>query len=336
MINIDYNGYLDEVTESRVWGWVVNSDNLMSGTYIFIKTNHRVLKITPTLHRLDVQNTLGGDGMCGFYYSLPEQQEYSFWSKFKKREVIEGVYFANGAPIKSSKGRGADTSEWLRMGTVNYFLHIQKTAGTSLRNALNAALKPDELVYIYPNIPGMKGHYKDLSLEQVKKIKLVYGHYYFNLHRYQPTTFRYYTILRNPNDRIRSQILHIARSLKMSWQEVLRKHFEQFCFEELDNYYVRILAAKATNSVSVGQIGAAHLDLALSNITNYFGAVATLDDDLPTWFRQHFGIELGSIGQDNASKENADGLVSDPLFIKLCELNNFDNILYQIVRKNNG
>ena len=88
------------------------------------------------------------------------------------------------------------------------FLHINKCAGTTLREHIRNNLKDDEFLLLYkhekPIFKKKIGKYiKSLTKEKKDKIKIIFGHrVYYSLHKLFPDReVRYITFLRNPVDR---------------------------------------------------------------------------------------------------------------------------------------
>jgi len=94
----------------------------------------------------------------------------------------------------------------LKEDDILYFLHIQKTAGTTLMNILDSYFDLDTIYSeqfwrkLLPNIPN-----------DFAKYKLVRGHFGYGLHRILPKKPVYITMLRDPIERTISDYEHIRR-----------------------------------------------------------------------------------------------------------------------------
>src|SRR4051812_5972736 len=90
------------------------------------------------------------------------------------------------------------------------FLHIPKTAGSTLTTIMHRQYSADEIYDIYEvrKSPQLMA----LPEEQRAKIKLLKGHIPFGLHAFLPNgKAEYFTILREPVDRVLSHYYHFAR-----------------------------------------------------------------------------------------------------------------------------
>lgn len=92
------------------------------------------------------------------------------------------------------------------------FMHIPKTAGTSLRREVGRAYAPTERAYIYDG-SGLDGvhsqeGFAQLPLERRRELRLVFGHFRFGLHRAVPGPSAYAAVVRDPVDRVISVYSH--------------------------------------------------------------------------------------------------------------------------------
>jgi hypothetical protein len=92
------------------------------------------------------------------------------------------------------------------------FQHIPKTAGTSVRHALEALYPAPDRMYLYDRHDldrAVDPHrFADLPLEERARLRLVMGHFPFGLHDAVPGPSRYVTMLRHPVDRVASLYFH--------------------------------------------------------------------------------------------------------------------------------
>lgn len=92
------------------------------------------------------------------------------------------------------------------------FQHIPKTAGTSLRYALEGLYPPAERMYLYDRQDldrAVDPHrFGELPLHERAQLRLVMGHFPYGIHHAVPGPSRYVTMLRHPVDRVASLYFH--------------------------------------------------------------------------------------------------------------------------------
>ena len=91
------------------------------------------------------------------------------------------------------------------------FLHIPKTAGTTLRPIIERQYRRSVILRAYNSGEGAKGRefFVALPIERIKRVGLVVGHIEFGWHALMPQKAIYLTMLREPIDRVVSQYYHI-------------------------------------------------------------------------------------------------------------------------------
>ena len=95
------------------------------------------------------------------------------------------------------------------------FIHIPRTAGTSIRTALDSLFSPEERIYTYARRswaipPDRLG---ELDEGTRRRALLVFGHAPFGLHRDLPQRCRYATLVRDPVERVISNFYFYANTL---------------------------------------------------------------------------------------------------------------------------
>ncbi len=161
------------------------------------------------------------------------------------------------------------------------FLHIPKTAGSTLRRILERQYDSHRIF----TLEGWRVHEKDFSgLPEVARaqVRVLEGHQFFGLHAHLPGPARYLTLLRDPVERLVSQYYHILRSPEhylrpqvvdggMSLAEFAHAKLAP----ELDNGQLRYVAG--LGDLPRGAVGAEHLERALRILEEHFAVVGLVE-----------------------------------------------------------
>ena len=96
------------------------------------------------------------------------------------------------------------------------FLHIPKTAGTTLHRIIERQYAPEHIISFGPDAHQSIADFKALREERRAQIRMLKGHMAFGLHRYFPTDSDhqrpvYFTLLRDPIERVISHYYHVLR-----------------------------------------------------------------------------------------------------------------------------
>ena len=161
------------------------------------------------------------------------------------------------------------------------FAHIPKAAGTTLHRIIEQEYKRQEIYSIYPtplNPAAGFDHFVNLPLEQRAQIRILKGHLSFGLHSYIPGPVTYFTLLREPTDRVvsfyyyvRQNVQHYLHDHVLAQNLTLRQYLESQATPANDNFQVRILSG--ASGVAYGQCTRNMLDSAKSNLQAYFSVV---------------------------------------------------------------
>jgi len=165
------------------------------------------------------------------------------------------------------------------------FLHIPKTAGMSINWIIDQLYTPESvflLDWTKSFTDAINGYY-ELPTGQKKQIRIIRGHMVFALRHLLPSNAQYFTLLRDPVERMISHYTFIKRtphnylyhkvtSKKLS----LKDYIETIEDKDLDNGQIRYLADQA--DIPYGECSSEMLDSAKSNlklmrvlgITEYF------------------------------------------------------------------
>ncbi|MCS4122725.1 sulfotransferase family 2 domain-containing protein [Salinibacter ruber] len=151
------------------------------------------------------------------------------------------------------------------------FLHISKTGGTSLSFPLRRIYGFWKTHHI-----GNQDHdgvrptsYCALSESEKERIRLIKGHVFYGLHEYCPGGSRYFTLLRNPVERVAS----FHRMLKKEWPTTKVAQMSLHEYLRQDHYtrngQVRRVAGVPPEK---GKCTKTTLDRAMENLQSHFAA----------------------------------------------------------------
>lgn len=181
------------------------------------------------------------------------------------------------------------------------FLHIPKTAGTTINAILENNFPANSRFYVNPN-PIMESKAKLTSMDEESKygIRLLYGHMGFGWHKLLPTKCKYVTFLRDPVERVISHYNYVK--FRLDHKHYLRETVERekmglseyvssgVC-DEMNNGQVRLLTGiedivqepYGKSKFEYGFNNREYLDLALKNLHEHFtfvGSQTTFDKSL--------------------------------------------------------
>lgn len=219
-----------------------------------------------------------------------------------------------------------------------YFLHIPKTAGSSLRQVIEANYAPEELEVIGVHWTNwLRSEKVQERIQNKPNIKAVHGHFSFGLHEDIAGRADYVTFLRRPRQRVISGYFHLRRHPKNKLREVvedmtLEEYLDSEIVLDADNGMVRRLSGVA-DSVPFGQIDRSHLETAKANVSTHFLFAGTLEKFDPSlyvlgerlsWRHRHYSKE-------RTGKNRGSYTPPEETARRIDELNVYDAELYDFV-----
>ena len=219
------------------------------------------------------------------------------------------------------------------------YIHIPKTAGTSVRELLESITKPNERIYIYRDSPGMPIEAFQLLPERVRaSARLIMGHMPFGIHEYLPQPARYVTMLRDPVARVISLYHHHRRNPQSRLHtRVARMTLEEFA-EDLHtgsrNQMTKLIAGRRRGPGR--RRGLSIVDVALRNIDEHFSGVLLMEQMGESMARlsRLLGAELREPPRKNVSaKRQAPDEGDADVRRRIAELNELDMALYEEVTR---
>ena len=235
-------------------------------------------------------------------------------------------------------------------------LHIPKTGGTSLNSIVQHGFRTDEVlgitVFGYPGTEQrdalgliryeyFQQQIASHNADDLRRIRYITGHLPFGLHRLFNRPAKYFSVIRQPVDRVMSDFFFGIESnepYQINGRTIALEEFVESDDVRSRNYQVRVLSGcpeLVSRSVPVQRL---HLEQAKHNIEDYFLAVAPLErmTELALLIRQTYNwpmrrllteYKLKSSGKPRVSE------VSSRLIKTIEQCNTYDAELYEWVQK---
>ncbi len=333
------HGNLDGIENGEVYGWTCDADHPSQPVLVTIFLDRRpVANVAAVYHRPDVAETMSCSGSHGFYVDLSPYFPVN-------REALIDVRLPNGASLVNAPAvmRVPAIMPRRRRPTV-LFMHIPKTAGTAVREAIAANFVQSEIAYLYPGPPGFP--ITDLSalpLEQRRAFRIVIGHFQFGMHEALPQESEYITIVREPCARILSQYAYLLQTQpelitdREGHVTGLLEIFEKQLTVDFDNAMVRCFGGVDEREFPPGSLTQAIYERAVRHLHTAFSYVGHQETSEQSyeWLRQHYGwhttdmlpqVNLGTVRM--AQEPNAEQVAA------IRHYNRWDYLLFEeILRK---
>ena len=294
---------MDGFIDGELRGWIVNREHPDQVQQVICRSRDgQQLAFTPFVYREDVIRDVGIPGVFGF--AIPFDLLASLGSVCSVTDR-HGRALHNGVNVILPSEKPRDHSR----APLHIFLHIPKTAGTSLRTALLATVPPGEKLLIYPDkVPGLSlAEFHRMPLRQRNRLSWIFGHCQFGLDRHLVQPSRYVTFIREPMDRIRSNLAHhVVANTQFEINGIslrVATVFNEGLSEECDNVMVRALSGIGQAIVPLGQIGEDEVEIALNNVRRHFcfvGRQVQASSDTLT-LQRHLGLPLSALSMENVT-----------------------------------
>ncbi|MGM0876127.1 MAG: sulfotransferase family 2 domain-containing protein [Bacillota bacterium] len=205
------------------------------------------------------------------------------------------------------------------------FLHIPKTAGTSLRKIVERQYRLNEIVSFY-GYESLENQLSKYSRENLRRKKCVLGHFRYGIHSHFSKPYTYITMLRDPIESLISlyYFVHQNPNLPM-YEQVKNKTFEEFISNEnVHNRLTWYLAGE----------GPSNLQKAIENLKDFhFVGITEMFDESVFLMKKKFGWNNVNYEKLNVTKNRPKSKqIPNHVIEKVMEKNHLDIELYQYVK----
>jgi hypothetical protein len=177
------------------------------------------------------------------------------------------------------------------------FLHIPKTAGTSLRELLSHMYGGERCLFLYGR--EFEGGPDTLAAlrRDAGRAAVVYGHMPFGVHEALGLRPFYVAVLRNPVERVVSFFRHQERDRQSEYHEQIAAGMSMVDLlrsgrcHQVDNHMTRMLSGRDSPHSAVDRTA---LDDAMGNLQAHFGLVGLTEHMEETVVRLGRRLEWGS------------------------------------------
>lgn len=331
-------GHVDGFVAGLLQGWVTNLNNPAALERLTIHDGVQPdFEICSHFYRGDVCRVHNIEGLFGFAIKRE-------WLDAKSVAVT--ISNRNGMPLTG--GVGVPLPEALpprpQRDGLDIFLHLAKTAGTSVRHVMAEQLNAAEMLLVYPG-PGIglqEAFISRIPLQQRRRLRLVIGHCSFGIHERLDVPSRYSVFLRHPAARLQSNFAHhgAARTVfRVDGTEInLVTTINEGLTEDFDNLMVRVIAGLSKEMRPLGTVSSADVDLALNNLRTHFkfvGLQETMEESF-AGLCGALGLNATALPRENVTPVSwmgADNQLASVDWAAVHHRNRFDLALYDAVIK---
>ena len=217
------------------------------------------------------------------------------------------------------------------------FLHLPKTAGTTLNRLIEWEYRISEIYSVDPVLfEWSYAHLRSLPEKRLRKIRIFKGHMLFGLHEVLPQPSTYITVLRNPVDRVLSAFYFMRGHKLHPFHWKLRR--QKWTLEEYverstrDNVQCKIIANADYHSPCTQEI----LDRALDHLNRCFSVIGLSErfEESLALMKLRFGWQLKSYSAFNVTRSRPKRQDLTQASVNLiAERNRFDVVLYNHAAK---
>ena len=213
------------------------------------------------------------------------------------------------------------------------FIHLPKTAGTSLRRTIEKNYRSRELFFVYNKNPRFNtvDELRSFTPEDFAKYKVIMGHFSFNRRLFPFNDRRFITLVREPVQRCISYYHHVMNRREWRGRQLsLLEYVETSGDIQFQNHQTRLLSNMKRNPITEK-----HLENVIRNVERNFLYIGTSEK-----FPQAIDCLYDMLGWDNkkifyenatSKKQATIDNISEDVLERLRELNEYDIKLYEWV-----
>ena len=217
------------------------------------------------------------------------------------------------------------------------FTHIPKASGTTLARVIGQTFRPEQIFRIYEVAGRTLEQQREELIQRTRQadcpIRIVVGHEPCGLHAKLAAEVRYFTVLRDPVERVISDYYYVLRTPHHRLYAVVKcgeLSLSSFA-QKLPNRQTRFLAG-----MHEGNPVDADLERAVKNVTDHYevaGVVERFDDSL-AMIQMRFEWPIVGYTRENvgARRPKAETLSEEELAI-VRQTNELDTALYEFALK---
>jgi len=224
------------------------------------------------------------------------------------------------------------------------FVHLPKTAGTTLRGIVERQYRHSLICRAYPSAEGKleSRQVGALPIETIRRIGLLEGHIEFGWHSVLPQKAVYLTMLREPISRVISIYNYVERDVNHPLHNAVKSGAIG-----IEEFLKRKVTADATNGQTYWLSGGVDtevqshtaeeaLETAKNNLTKYFPAVGIqerFDESLVLFKRIYHWRWIYYTSKNVANSRPNKKAMPDRIVRLIQDLNQLDMDLYEFARK---
>ncbi|MBE9190340.1 sulfotransferase family 2 domain-containing protein [Gloeocapsopsis crepidinum LEGE 06123] len=227
------------------------------------------------------------------------------------------------------------------------FLHIPKSAGSTLNTVINRQYRKEFIFSIYGFERSEREvktaeQFKALPETRRRNIKLLRGHIGFGLHKYLVQPSIYITLLRDPIKRVLSQYYYILRQPEHPLYKELKTNnmsLQDYVISGIDpnvnNGQTKALAGVKATTIKFGEVPITLLEDAQKNIQEHFAVVGLTEkfDESLILLQKVLGWKSLFYTKKNVAKNQQSKDISAADMTLIQQYNELDIELYNFAEK---